>query len=68
LSIDKHFKRNDKLLKELHSLEYNDDNLKKFIVKCSEFKTNQKLLVEKIDDFRVDLRKLGITIPPELIL
>jgi uncharacterized protein YkvS len=50
------------LLEELESLKYNDNNLKEFIEKCLEFKNGQKQLVEKINDFKEELIKLGV--PP----
>jgi chaperonin cofactor prefoldin len=90
--IDKHMKRNDKLLEELDSLKNDDnlkefrekfvefkklmeefeslkdDNLKEFHKKFVEFKNDEKLLVEEINDFREELRKLGMIVPPKLVL
>ena len=66
LIVDEHLKRNDKLLEELESLEYNDNNLKEFIEKFFQFKNDEKQLVEKINDFKEELIKLGV--PPRLVL
>ena len=63
--IIKHIKRNDELLEELQSLE-NDDNLEKFLKKYLEFKHDENLLVDKINNFRGELEKLGLKVPPKL--
>ena len=47
LIVNKHLEQNDKLLKELESIKYDDSNLVEFPEKCFEFKNNQKHLVEK---------------------
>jgi len=61
LIVNKHLERNDELLEEIESLKYDDSNSKEFFEKCSELKNNKKQLVEKMNDFREELRKLGIT-------
>ena len=68
LIVNKHLERNDELLEEIESLKYDDSNSKEFFEKCSKLKNNQKQLVEKMNDFREELRKLGITVPPRLVL
>ena len=68
LIVNEHLEQNDKLLEELESIKYDDSNLEEFLEKCFEFKNNQKLLVEKINDFREEVRKLGVTVPPRFVL
>jgi len=68
LIVNKYLEKNDELLEEIESLKYDDSNSKEFFEKCFEFKNNQKQLVEKMNDFREELRKLGITVPPRLVL
>lgn len=62
-----HIKRNDKLLQELQSFK-NDDNLEEFLKKYSEFKHDENLLVKKINNFREEFGKLGLKVPPKLII
>ncbi len=68
LIVNKYLEKNDELLEEIESLKYDDSNSMEFFEKCFEFKNNQKQLVEKMNDFREELRKLGITVPPRLVL
>lgn len=68
LIVEKHLKRNDELHEELESLKYNDNNLKELIEKCFEFQNDQNQLVQRMNDFREELRKLGIIVPPRLVL
>lgn len=60
-------KRNDELLEKLQSFK-NDGNLEEFLNKYLEFKYDENLLVEKINNFREELEKLGLKVPPKLII
>ena len=68
LCIKEHMQRNDKLLEELESLKYEDVNLETFLEKFVEFKNDESKLVGKINNLREEMKKLGIKVPPKLVL
>ena len=63
LCIKECLQRNDKLLEEL---EYID--LEEFLEKLLEFKNDESQLVENINNLREEMKKLGMKVPPELVL
>ena len=66
LCIKEHIQRNDKLLEELELCKY--VNLEEFFEKFSEFKNDESQLVEKINNLREEMKKLGMKVPPKLVL
>ena len=63
-SIQEHIRRNDQLLEALEQ----ENDIYKFIEKSIEFQNDQNLLVEKINIFLKEMKKIGIKVPSKLVL